>query len=106
MAKWLQVERFRTVGDSIPAGYILDLSYFVVKRSELIRTGLIDELDYTENHQEHNNCVNLHFMSGHSVMGGRANKTRYQLIKEVSDQFEKDYGYRLWINKDLNDTLI
>lgn len=106
MAKWLTVQRFRTIGDKIPmAGYILDLSYFVVKRKDLERLGLLEALDPTDNHQGHSDCVNIHFMSGYSSgLRKTAKQARYNVIKTVSDEFEKSFGVRLWVERDIDDT--
>jgi hypothetical protein len=103
MAKWLKVQRFRAIGDKLPGRVMLDLSYFVVKKSELKRCGL-EDVEYTQNHQGFTGCVNLHFNSGLSVIGRNAGDARNKLIKAVSDEFERAYGYRLWVEKDLNDT--
>lgn len=104
-SKWLKVCRFRTIGDRIPGGFILDLSYFCVSKTELQRKGLKpDDFASTENHMGNDGVVNIHFMSGHSVTHRNLGKARYQLIKEVSDAFEEVYGMRLWVQKDLNDT--
>jgi hypothetical protein len=104
--KWLQVQRFRTIGDNLGRGAVmLDLSYFVVKKSELKRLDL-EDIEHTENHQGATDCVNLHFMSGYSVRAMNLGIARAKLIKDVSDEFERQFGCRLWVQKDMNDTQV
>jgi hypothetical protein len=105
MAKWLNVSKFRAIGDRTSYGTArLGLSYMTIKNEDLKKIGLLEELADHEDWNE--KFINVHFMSGHTVEAENAGEARLKLITEVSDLFEEEYGYRLYVNQNMDDTLI
>lgn len=104
MARWVTIEKLRAVGDNTPIGVILDCSYIVIKKEELERVGL--EHLGTENHKGRKDCYNIHWGSGQGVQARTVKQARYKLIKDLSDRFEEQFGYRLWVKKGLDETLV